>query len=175
MIHLHLPGLNTGLNIIVWYQFFLHVIEGVAGEVVGTPIDVGLGTVLEERPWKNCSAFPEGQLWLNPVTARSLKPVRLSQGGATGELGGHSCITFLLNFVLIYWFAWSSLRGKWCFPFCCFKQLLKISVSDRTWDKPVAGFFTTWCRNWTTHVEDTASPNTSQSPTNAGRTDKKLL
>jgi len=58
--------------------------EGVAGEVVGTPIDVGLGTVLEERPWKNCSAFPEGQLWLNPVTAQSLKPVRLSQGGATG-------------------------------------------------------------------------------------------
>ena len=70
-----------------------------AGEVVGTPIDVGLGTVLEERPWKNCSAFPEGQLWLNPVTARSLKPVRLSQGGATGELGGHSCNTFLLNLV----------------------------------------------------------------------------
>ena len=69
--------------------------------MVGAPIDVGLGTVLEERPWKNCSAFPEGQLWLNPVTARSLKPVRLSQGGATGELGGHSCITFLLNFVLV--------------------------------------------------------------------------
>jgi len=121
MIHLHLPG----LNIIVWYQFFLHVIEVVAGEVVGAPIDVGLGTVLEERPWKNCSTFPEGQLWLNPVTARSLKPLRLSQGGATGEL--------------------------------------------------VAGSFTTWCKNWTTPVEDTASPNTSRLPTNAGRTDKKLL
>ena len=102
----------------------------IAGEVVGTPSDVGLGTVLEERPYKNCSALPEERLWLNLVTARSLKPMTLSQGGVTDELGWslthYFSVSFFINLLICLEFKLLPLHGERRFLFFCFKQPLKI-------------------------------------------------